>query len=226
MTGQFRTSQPQTAHRSLPTDRRGRLRNGARSGDFLAAPRCGARTRAKSCCAQPAMANGRCRFHGGKSTGPRTAEGRLRCRQAKLQHGGYAAEVKALQRAASIQVKRVGALLAMMAGRASPEQAVLCREIAREAAALRSTATAGHGVLCSESDFPSPASRPARLAGAISVPDGAIGPQPPLVGGSAQTAPATAGHGVLCSNFDFPSADPHPGAAVGSPALRGQRPCV
>ena len=28
-----------------------------------------------------------CRFHGGKSTGPRTAEGRARCAQAKLIHG-------------------------------------------------------------------------------------------------------------------------------------------
>ena len=28
-----------------------------------------------------------CRFHGGKSTGPRTPEGRARCAQAKLIHG-------------------------------------------------------------------------------------------------------------------------------------------
>lgn len=34
-----------------------------------AAPRCGAKTRSKAPCQAPAMANGRCRMHGGKSTG-------------------------------------------------------------------------------------------------------------------------------------------------------------
>ena len=46
---------------------RGKLRHGNPSGDFLAAPRCGARTRDACPCRQPAMANGRCRLHGGKS---------------------------------------------------------------------------------------------------------------------------------------------------------------
>ena len=68
---------------SLPADRRGRLRNHATPGDFLAAPRCGARTRADGCCRQPAMANGRCRMHGGLSTGPRTAAGRACCAAAR-----------------------------------------------------------------------------------------------------------------------------------------------
>ena len=36
----------------LPPGRRGRLRNGATPGDFLAAPRCGARTRSGECCRQ------------------------------------------------------------------------------------------------------------------------------------------------------------------------------
>ena len=35
------------------------------------------------------MANGRCRLHGGKSTGPRTAEGLERCRMANWKHGFY-----------------------------------------------------------------------------------------------------------------------------------------
>jgi hypothetical protein len=34
------------------------------------ARRCGAKTRAGSPCKTPAMANGRCRMHGGKSPGP------------------------------------------------------------------------------------------------------------------------------------------------------------
>ena len=33
------------------------------------APRCGARTRRQTACECPAMKNGRCKFHGGKSTG-------------------------------------------------------------------------------------------------------------------------------------------------------------
>ena len=69
-------------------------------GDFLAAPRCGARTRAGCSCRQPAMKNGRCRMHGGLSTGPRTPEGRERCRRARLTHGGYSAHVRALRVAA------------------------------------------------------------------------------------------------------------------------------
>ena len=67
--------------------RRGRLNNGNPPGDFLSAPRCGAATRAGHSCAQPAMANGRCRFHGGKSTGPRTEAGLARARNARLVHG-------------------------------------------------------------------------------------------------------------------------------------------
>lgn len=43
------------------------------------------------------MANGRCRFHGGLSTGPRTAEGRERSRQATLKHGFYSKDGRALR---------------------------------------------------------------------------------------------------------------------------------
>jgi hypothetical protein len=39
---------------------------------------CGARTRAGAPCRRTALANGRCANHGGRSTGPRTAEGRRR----------------------------------------------------------------------------------------------------------------------------------------------------
>lgn len=57
-------------------------------------PRCGARTRSGIPCAGPAMPNGRCRMHGGGSTGPRTAEGLERSRAAPLKHGGRSAEVR------------------------------------------------------------------------------------------------------------------------------------
>jgi hypothetical protein len=64
-----------------------------------ACPRCGARTRSGGSCRSPAMPNGRCRMHGGKSTGPRTAEGLERMRRAKTKHGLYSAETLRLMRA-------------------------------------------------------------------------------------------------------------------------------
>jgi hypothetical protein len=58
-----------------------------------AAPRCGARRKVNGLsCRAPAMPNGRCHKHGGASTGPRTAEGKERCRQAPWRHGGRSAE--------------------------------------------------------------------------------------------------------------------------------------
>lgn len=47
-------------------------------------PRCGAKTRKGSPCQAPARANGRCRMHGGLSTGARTEEGRQKIREAQL----------------------------------------------------------------------------------------------------------------------------------------------
>jgi len=55
------------------------------------APTCGAKTRNGTTCRAPAMANGRCRMHGGKSTGPRTSEGLERSKKANLKHGYYSA---------------------------------------------------------------------------------------------------------------------------------------
>jgi len=117
--GLHRSLPPLRSAATLPPDRRGRLKNGARPGDFLAAPRCGARTRAGCSCRQPAMANGRCRMHGGLSTGPRTPEGRERCRRARLTHGGYSAHVRALRVAARAHHRCVRALAALMRGRSA-----------------------------------------------------------------------------------------------------------
>ena len=81
-----------------------------------AAPRCGARgKRSGRPCQAPAMANGRCPVHGGKSTGPRTAEGLARSKRARWKHGRYSREAKrerAEARAALLLVRR----LARMAG--------------------------------------------------------------------------------------------------------------
>ena len=68
------------------------LKNGNPQGNPMNAPRCGAKTRKGTPCRAPAMANGRCRMHGGKSTGPRTPEGLERSRKANFKHGFYSAE--------------------------------------------------------------------------------------------------------------------------------------
>lgn len=70
----------------------------ARDRPALAAPRCGAKTRAEKPCQSPAMANGRCRMHGGASTGPRTAEGLARIAKARTRTGMHTREWVRLRR--------------------------------------------------------------------------------------------------------------------------------
>jgi hypothetical protein len=211
---------------SLPPDRRGRLRNGARPGDFLAAPRCGAGTRAGGCCRQPAMRNGRCRLHGGLSTGPRTAEGRARCARARLKHGFYSAEMVALRRAAASHCRRMDAFFATARIRRTAGHGLLPQNLANHSggktrtsptnapAGARSASsaslrlrgesssgsgapTAGRGVL--RSFLPS-----RRSARAIH-----------LLGATALRAPFSAGHGVLRS---FSPVGPVPAGMVVQPA--------
>jgi hypothetical protein len=58
-----------------------------------AAPRCGAKLRRKEThCRAPAMVNGRCRIHGGTSTGPKTQAGIERIRMTHWKHGQRSAE--------------------------------------------------------------------------------------------------------------------------------------
>jgi len=52
--------------------------------------RCGAYARQTGKpCKQPAMTNGRCRLHGGKSTGAKTDKGRRKARLANYRNGNY-----------------------------------------------------------------------------------------------------------------------------------------
>jgi hypothetical protein len=73
----------------------GPLRNGNPRGNPNLAPRCGAKNRAGNPCCAPAMANGRCRLHGGKCTGPRTAKGKADFKAAHTRHGRYTAPQRA-----------------------------------------------------------------------------------------------------------------------------------
>jgi hypothetical protein len=75
-------------------------------------PRCGARTRAGMACKGPAMRNGRCRMHGGASTGPRTAEGLARIRKARTRTGLYSAEMMEMRRL-SAELREEARLLLM-----------------------------------------------------------------------------------------------------------------
>jgi len=59
---------------------------------FLDSPRCGAKTRSGLPCKAPAMKNGRCRMHGGKSTGPPKGN------QNALKHGFYTHDKMAHQK--------------------------------------------------------------------------------------------------------------------------------
>ena len=75
--------------------RRGRLKNGNAPGDLSKAPRCGARTRKGLPCGSPAMrGRNRCWMHGGRPTGPRTAAGLVRSKQARWKHGRFSEEAR------------------------------------------------------------------------------------------------------------------------------------
>ena len=59
--------------------------------------RCGAKTRKGTPCQRPArLPVGRCRLHGGASTGPRTEEGLARLTAARTTHGKYAKDKRAV----------------------------------------------------------------------------------------------------------------------------------
>ena len=88
------------------------LRNGNPRGNPNAAPRCGAKTRAGCPCKSPAMKNGRCRMHGGASTGP-SAEGRARIAAARTTHGGRTAAMRAFFRTIATIKRRATVIKAM-----------------------------------------------------------------------------------------------------------------
>jgi uncharacterized protein YjcR len=75
---------------------------------MLESPRCGAKTRRGTSCQSPAMANGRCRMHGGKSPGAPKGNANA------LKHGRYTSEAIAWRQA-------VGSLLHSMQNLAKPQ---------------------------------------------------------------------------------------------------------
>jgi hypothetical protein len=97
------SNQPENPKRALPV-----WWNGMTAAQH--APRCGANTRGGGTCKAGAMPNGRCRMHGGGSTGPRTPEGLERLRAARTTHGNRTAqarELRAMIRDLKAQTKRL-----------------------------------------------------------------------------------------------------------------------
>src|SRR3979411_2437203 len=72
--------------------------------DMHRAKRCGARTRSGKPCQSPAMANGRCRMHGGPSPGAPKGN------QHAYKHGRYSAEAIARRREISALIRVARAL--------------------------------------------------------------------------------------------------------------------
>ena len=92
----------------------GPLRNGNPRGNPHAAPRCGSRTRAGGACRQPAMGNGRCRLHGGQSTGPRTEAGLAAVAAAHTTHGLYGGDNRDYLRRMTAMLREGRAFLASL----------------------------------------------------------------------------------------------------------------
>ena len=77
--------------------------------------RCNAKTRSGGVCRRAGNhKNGRCHLHGGKSTGPRTEEGRARIAAAQFKHGNRSKAVIAAQRAKADRGRAIRAELAAL----------------------------------------------------------------------------------------------------------------
>jgi hypothetical protein len=81
--------------------------------------RCGAKTRAGTPCQRPAITGkARCSLHGGKSTGPRTEEGRARIAAAHTTHGRLTKEKRAEAKRRAAVGRQIRAELKDIAARA------------------------------------------------------------------------------------------------------------
>ena len=70
--------------------------------------RCGAKTRAGGVCQNPAIGGrNRCKLHGGRSTGPRTPEGKARTIAAHTKHGRRSREHVEKVKAINAELRRL-----------------------------------------------------------------------------------------------------------------------
>jgi len=111
-----RTAETSRAHAARPMMRTA-ISGGLKTS---APPRCGARSkRTGKPCRGAAMPNGRCKLHGGKSTGPRTPEGLERSRRANWKHGHFSREAKA-ERSAICATRSKGPVVPIRVGHFGP----------------------------------------------------------------------------------------------------------
>lgn len=82
------------------------------AGGAIICPRCQAKSKRTALqCAAPAMRGKRvCRFHGGKSTGPRTPQGLARCAAVKTTHAEETKPMREAHKAAAKRIKELEAL--------------------------------------------------------------------------------------------------------------------
>jgi hypothetical protein len=79
-----------------------------RFGPYWPGRRCLAKTRQGTACQKPALkGRSRCQLHGGRSTGPRTEEGRARVAAANFKHGNRTKEQLAENKARAIANRQI-----------------------------------------------------------------------------------------------------------------------
>jgi len=116
----------------------GPLHNGKPRRMPSLAPRCGALTLAGHPCRAWAMANGRCRMHGGSTigTGPRSAEGLARVRAALTRHGRCDVEHRRFFAQTNAFLARSRALLIGLRNNTLPNDATLLAALLQAPPAL------------------------------------------------------------------------------------------
>jgi hypothetical protein len=92
------------------------------AGGRITCPRCQARSkRTKNQCGKPALKGKRvCQFHGGRSTGAKTKEGRLRIAHSKTQHGNETRQIRAERSAISAKLLAMEEILFLINAATGP----------------------------------------------------------------------------------------------------------
>ena len=110
------------------------------AGGRITCPRCQAKNRAGNQCAKPAIRGKRvCGFHGGRSTGAKTAEGLARIKAANTTHGRFSKEGRERATAQSARIREL-------------EDALVVLEAIPEGQRTRGPKPKGYEPVCSMED--------------------------------------------------------------------------
>lgn len=83
------------------------LKNGNQPYDLSTHPKCGANKRKGGICKGKAMKNGRCRLHGGLSTGAITIAGKEKSAKANFKSGIHSTEITNLKKLLKELVRKI-----------------------------------------------------------------------------------------------------------------------